>query len=103
MRLTPDGLAVSDDFDAACKWITDGSGSSLRFKFFSNIVQWAPDEEAEMALEACVWLRARCSRDLILREPDSIFEEPLWAQMIERAGGELEAIAREHNLLVDVD
>ena len=32
------------------------------------------------------------SRDLLLREPDSSFEDPLWAQYALKAGGELQEL-----------
>ena len=99
LRLTEDGLMLSDDFGDAVKWVRDEVGSPLRFKFFIRKVLWAPGEEAELAPEAGVWLPTRCSRDLLLREPDSSFEEPLWSQIAEKAGGEVGGIARAYELL----
>jgi len=101
LQLTMDGLAVSDDFDSACDWVQNGTGSSMRFKFFVSSVRWQPGEEGELAPESGIWLPARCSRELLLREPDSPFEEPLWVQIAERAGGELASLARAHSLLLN--
>ena len=98
LRLTEDGLMLSDDFGDAVKWVRDEVGSPLRFKFIRKVL-WAPSEEAELAPEAGVWLPTRCSRDLLLREPDSSFEEPLWSQIAEKAGGEVGGIARAYELL----
>ncbi|CAK0790001.1 unnamed protein product, partial [Prorocentrum cordatum] len=98
-QITSDGLAVSHSFAEACRWINEGPGSSLRFRFFASDVHWPPEEEGEMSPRAEVWLPVRCSRDLLLREPDSAFEEPVWAQLAERAGGEAAEAARRHLLL----
>jgi len=103
VQITADGLMLSNDFDAACQWINEGPGSPMRFKFFLYRVHWAPEEEAELAEEAGIWLPVRCSRDLILREPDSAFEEPLWAQIAEKAGGKLDALGREYELLASTE
>jgi len=98
-RLTPDGLTLLNDWHKACDWIEEGPGSSMRFKFFLYRVRWLPEEERELTPGAGVWMAARCSRDLILREPDSAYEEPLWSQIADRAGGDLAMVAREHGLL----
>jgi len=100
-QLTADGLALTTNYSAASSWVHDGPGSALRFKFFAARVCWGPGEEHELHPERGIWLPMRCSRDLILREPDSNFEEPLWVQIAERAGGKLAALARAHSLLAD--
>mmetsp|Transcript_122871 Transcript_122871/g.393603 ORF Transcript_122871/g.393603 Transcript_122871/m.393603 type:complete len:384 (-) Transcript_122871:495-1646(-) len=97
--LTPDGLMLSHDWDKAVSWVEDGPGSSLRFKFFSRRVFWSTEEEAELSPDAGIWMPARVSRDLLLREPDSAFEEPIWAQIVEHAGGRMREAASKYDLL----
>mmetsp|Transcript_74900 Transcript_74900/g.173633 ORF Transcript_74900/g.173633 Transcript_74900/m.173633 type:complete len:386 (+) Transcript_74900:14-1171(+) len=97
-RITRDGLMISRDIESACKWV-DTEGSPIRFKFFMDVVEWPAGEEHELRPEAGVWVPTRVSRDLILREPDSSFEDPVWAQIVERAGGEVAALARAYGLL----
>lgn len=97
--ITPDGLALSNSFKDCCDYIDTGPASSMRFKFFVRSMHWSPEEEIELDPKLGLWLPTRCSRDLILREPDDSFEEPLWAQIVEHAGGELEELARDYGLL----
>mmetsp|Transcript_76964 Transcript_76964/g.135645 ORF Transcript_76964/g.135645 Transcript_76964/m.135645 type:complete len:335 (-) Transcript_76964:91-1095(-) len=97
--ITEDGLAFSTDYGECCDWIRNGPGSSLRFKFFFGSVFWPTYEEREMRQEASVWTPVKVSLDLILREPDSAFEDPLWVQIVEKVGGELCGLARKYDLL----
>eukprot|EP00931_Biecheleriopsis_adriatica_P041834 TRINITY_DN23866_c0_g1_i1.p1 TRINITY_DN23866_c0_g1~~TRINITY_DN23866_c0_g1_i1.p1 ORF type:complete len:348 (+),score=56.72 TRINITY_DN23866_c0_g1_i1:34-1044(+) len=99
VKVTEDGLAVSNSFETAREWITEGPGSSLRFKFFQGCVRWDDDEVQELSPEAGIWLAVNASRNVLLREPDSSFEEPLWVQLAEKAGGKLAALGAEHGLL----
>lgn len=92
-RITSDGLMLSYDFWAAADYANKGPGSPLRCKTFFNQVRWRPDEETELRPESGVWLHARCSRDLLLREPDSSKEEPLWAQIVRKVGGDFKVLA----------
>lgn len=106
MRITPDDLAFGEDYTAAVDHVygEDGCGSSLRFKFFLGRVRWTPEEEHELLPENGLWSPpARCSRELLLREPDSAFEDPLWAQIVERVGGDMAEEARHHGLLPTED
>lgn len=93
-----DGLAASDDFNMACDWIENGPGSALRFKFFWNQVVWRMDEIDELAPEQGIWIPVTVSGDLLLREPDSSFEDPLWAQYALKAGGELKELGERFGL-----
>lgn len=93
-----DGLAASDDFNMACDWIENGPGSALRFKFFWNQVVWRMDEIDELAPERKIWIPVTVSGDLLLREPDSSFEDPLWAQYALKAGGELKELGERFGL-----
>lgn len=102
LRLTPDGLAISDGFHEACDFVDNDIGSPWRFKFFVQRVFWKPGEdETELSPERGVWLPVRCSRDLLLREPDSAYEEPLWVQIAQKAGGELADLGRKYGLFAN--
>jgi len=98
-RLSGDGLSTSEDFGAACSWISEGNGSSMRFKFFMNGVWWKNEEYAELSSAADVWLPVTVNLNLIMREPDSSFEEPLWVQIADKAGGKIRQLAEEYGLL----
>eukprot|EP00435_Cladocopium_sp_Y103_P048880 s215_g14.t1 len=89
---------LCDDFSAACEWIENGPGSALRFKFFWNNVIWRMDEIDELAPERGIWIPVAVSCDLLLREPDSSFEDPLWAQYALKAGGELKELGERFGL-----
>eukprot|EP00933_Yihiella_yeosuensis_P002213 TRINITY_DN10365_c3_g1_i1.p1 TRINITY_DN10365_c3_g1~~TRINITY_DN10365_c3_g1_i1.p1 ORF type:complete len:430 (-),score=75.08 TRINITY_DN10365_c3_g1_i1:656-1882(-) len=93
------GLAISSDLTEACKWVVEGPGSPLRFKFFRHCVFWPAKEEDELKAAAGIWIPVRVSRELLLREPDSAYEEPLWLQIAEKAGGKVAELARKHGLL----
>ncbi|CAJ1439762.1 unnamed protein product, partial [Effrenium voratum] len=75
-----------------------GPGTALRFKFFWNNVVWRRDEVQELSSEAGIWIPVKVSRDLLLREPDSSFEDPLWVQYADRAGGELRELSERFGL-----
>jgi len=100
-----EGLAFSNitAFGEACDWVgPEGPGSSLRFKFFYGFVKWSLTKaKRELSSEAGIWIPVRASTDMLLREPDSSFEEPLWVQLAERAGGTIAELARKHSLLAD--
>mmetsp|Transcript_30372 Transcript_30372/g.56948 ORF Transcript_30372/g.56948 Transcript_30372/m.56948 type:complete len:347 (+) Transcript_30372:39-1079(+) len=96
-QITSDGLAWSSDFREAERWIEE-AGSSLRFKIFLNSSIWQGKEVSELSPKAGVWIPVRVSRDLLLREPDSSIEEPLWVQYAEKAGGDLAELAEEFGL-----
>lgn len=98
-NITSDGLAMSMNFSQALDWITYGTGTSLRFKFFIYKVRWPPGELEKELEQGTNWLHVRCSRDLLMREPDSSFEEPLWVQIAEYAGGAPAEAARDYSLL----
>lgn len=98
-KLTKDGLSTSEDYGAACDWISEGNGSSMRFKFFMNGVYWPSQEFAELSPDAGVWLPTSVDVNWIMREPDSSFEEPLWVQIADKAGGKLKQLAEEYGLL----
>lgn len=97
--LSADGLAWSNHYETACRWIHTGPGSSLRFKFFYHSILWEGDEVDELSSTAGVWIPVQVSRDYLLREPDSSLEEPLWVQYAHKAGGELAELAKEFGLL----
>ncbi|CAJ1368678.1 unnamed protein product [Effrenium voratum] len=59
-----------------------GPGTALRFKFFWNNVVWRRDEVQELSSEAGIWIPVKVSRDLLLREPDSSFEELLARSLV---------------------
>eukprot|EP00929_Paragymnodinium_shiwhaense_P098873 TRINITY_DN6038_c0_g1_i4.p1 TRINITY_DN6038_c0_g1~~TRINITY_DN6038_c0_g1_i4.p1 ORF type:complete len:501 (+),score=70.27 TRINITY_DN6038_c0_g1_i4:99-1601(+) len=105
--ITDDGLAIStattEEFAAAVDWVGDaGPGTPIRFKFFISRICWKGDEQKELLPNSGVWMPAvKCSRDLILREPDSSDEEPLWAQIAIRAGGVLKEMAEKCGLLAE--
>jgi len=102
-EITKDGLATSDDFYVACDWIENGTGSALRFKFFWGNVVWRLNEVEEMLPEKGIWIPVTVSRDLLLREPDSSFEDPLWAQYALKAGGELKELGERFGLFPPQD
>eukprot|EP00434_Breviolum_minutum_P036668 symbB.v1.2.032498.t1/scaffold3908.1/size48452/4 len=93
----------SDDFYVACDWIENGTGSALRFKFFWGNVVWRLNEVEEMLPEKGIWIPVTVSRDLLLREPDSSFEDPLWAQYALKAGGELKELGERFGLFPPQD
>jgi len=95
------GLYAGGSLDDAQAWVTEGQGSSLRFRFFLNNIRWAKDElRAEVTRsEDRPWIPVRCSADLVLAEVDSIDDKPLWVRVAELAGGEAEAAGRRHNLI----
>jgi len=105
IELTDDGLCVSDDVDQTLDYILGDSNatiSTIPFKFFQMALTWTPKAaESEFDPGAQVWMPARCSREILLREPDSPFEEPLWVQIAERCGGEFEALALKYGLFPD--
>lgn len=102
-----EGLGCSDcsgdNFRQACDWVSpEGPGSALRFKFFCGSIRWSLSEaKRELTAQAGIWMPLRASTDFLLREPDSSFEEPLWVQLAERAGGHVAELARKHGLLAD--
>jgi len=97
------GLSDFSDFHQACDWVgPEGPGSALRFKFFLGFLKWSPSEaKRELSAQAGIWIPVRASTDLLLREPDSSFEEPLWVQLALQVGGNIAELARKHNLLAE--
>ncbi|CAK9065683.1 unnamed protein product [Durusdinium trenchii] len=83
---------------AGRKRLPQGPGSALRFKFFWNTVSWRRDEVDEMLSDKGIWIPVTVSRDLLLREPDSSFEDPLWVQYAMKAGGELQELGDQLGL-----
>merc|ERR1740117_579032 len=99
-RRLMEGLYVGGDFQSAQEWAEDGEGSSLRFRFFLNSVQWeAGGLAAEATGAAAPWIPIRCAAEVPLWEVDSIEEKPMWVRVAEHAGGRAEAAAREFDLM----
>jgi len=98
-----EGLGISYNYSQACDWIgPEGPGSSLRFKFFHGHVYWSASEaKRELSAKAGVWIPVRASTDLLLCEPDSPFEEPLWVQLVTKVGGNIAILARKYSLLAE--
>jgi len=98
-----EGLGISYNYSQACEWVSpEGPGSSLRFKFLLGHVSWSASEaKRELSAEAGIWIPVRASGDLLLREPDSPFEEPLWVQLVQRVGGNIAELARKYSLLAE--
>jgi len=102
--LTSDELYVSDNVDAPLDFVLNSTVSTLPFKFFALMVEWSPGAaKAEFIRSKDTWLPVQCSSELLLREPDSPYEEPLWSQLAERCGGDLKALGSKHGLLPDED
>jgi len=96
------GLFLGGDFSGAQAWVDDGEGSSLRFRFFLNRVQWGPGElaaEANGGAASRTWIPIRCSAGVALAEVDSSEDKPLWLRVAQLAGGSVEAIAEKFGLL----
>jgi len=98
-----EGLGISYNYSQACDWVSpEGPGSSLRFKFFHGYVHWSASEaKRELSAKAGIWIPVRASTDLLLREPDSSFEEPLWVQLVKHVGGNISKLARKYSLLAE--
>jgi len=98
-----ENLGISYNYSQACDWVSpEGPGSSLRFKFFYGHVSWSASEaKRELSAKAGIWIPVRASADLLLREPDSSFEEPLWVQLVEKVGGNIAELARKYSLLAE--
>lgn len=96
------GLHISDNLEGAHKWVDEGEGSSLRFRFFVNRVGWGAGQlkaEVDQNPVDAPWIPVRCSAEVVLREADSMEDKPLWLHIAELAGGRAEAAAREFDLL----
>jgi len=85
-------------FDGAQAWVEEGQGSSLRFRFFIQNIQWLPGDLKD-EVEMRIWVPVKCSTDLVLAEVDSVGEKPLWAQIVELTGGEIEDAGRLYGLI----
>jgi len=96
-----EGLGISYNYSQARDWVSpEGPGSSLRFKFFYGHVSWSASEAMrELSAKSSIWIPVRASTDLLLREPDSSFEEPLWVQLVNKVGGNIAELARKYSLL----
>merc|ERR1712150_146137 len=94
-----EGLGLSYNYSQACDWVSpEGPGSSLRFKFFYGHMSWSASEaKRELSAKAGIWFPVRASTDLLLREPDSSFEEPLWVQLVQKVGGNIAELARKYS------
>lgn len=95
------GLYINTDaktFDGAQAWVEEGQGSSLRFRFFIQHIRWLPGDLKD-EVEKRIWVPVTCSTDLVLAEVDSVGEKPLWAQIAELAGGDVEDAGRLYGLI----
>jgi len=102
--VTSDDLYVSDNAEAPLDFVINSTVSTLPFKFFALMVEWSPGAaKAEFIRSRDTWIPAQCSSELLLREPDSPYEEPLWSQIAERCGGELKELGLKYGLLPDED
>mmetsp|Transcript_47042 Transcript_47042/g.102427 ORF Transcript_47042/g.102427 Transcript_47042/m.102427 type:complete len:342 (+) Transcript_47042:1-1026(+) len=96
-ELGDSGLFVSRNLRQAREWLDENTGSSLRFRFFSNRVQWAAGE-LERELQNGVWFPVSASRDLVLDESQSVGADPLWSVIASLVGGEVEDLGNSYDL-----
>ena len=96
-ELGDSGLFVSRNLRKAREWLDENAGSSLRFRFFSNRVQWAAGE-LERELQNGVWFPVSASRDLVLDESQSVGADPLWSVIASLVGGEVEDLGNSYDL-----
>lgn len=100
-KLEDSGLYVGNSscLASATEWVEEGEGSSLRFKFFLSSMQWGPGEVLAELAQPRAWVPLRCSPDLVLSESDSLDDKPLWVKIAELAGGEIEELGQQHDLM----
>eukprot|EP00929_Paragymnodinium_shiwhaense_P016874 TRINITY_DN125564_c0_g1_i1.p1 TRINITY_DN125564_c0_g1~~TRINITY_DN125564_c0_g1_i1.p1 ORF type:complete len:350 (+),score=68.99 TRINITY_DN125564_c0_g1_i1:62-1111(+) len=96
-QLGDSGLYESGDFAGAQEFTDEGTGSSLRFRFFVQKVEWGfgqlsgelqskPLISADLPPAAASWIPVRASREVVLTEADSLEDKPLWLRVAELAG-----------------
>lgn len=96
-ELGESGLFVSRSLRQARQWLDENAGSSLRFRFFSNHVEWSAGE-LEREVKNGVWFPVSASRDLVLDESQSVGADPLWSVIASLIGGEVEDVAKSYDL-----
>ena len=96
-ELGESGLFVSKSLRRARDWLDENAGSSLRFRFFSNHVQWGAGD-LERELKDGVWFPVSVSRDLVLDESQSVGADPLWSIIASLVGGEVEKLGKSYDL-----
>lgn len=105
LQLSDVGLYLTGNVRECHSWVRDGQGSSFRFRFYYDRVEWKAGELAAelggpgLPDQQPVWMPARCSADLVLSETGSLDEKPLWLRIAELAGGEVEEVARQHGCM----
>jgi len=92
------GLYYGGELASAMAWVTEGQGSSLRFRFFIGEVKWGPGE-LDAELEAGKWAALECDADILLDESEELSGQPLWTELATAAGGSLLETAKAYNLL----
>lgn len=91
-------LYARGDKTSAQEWVSEGQGSSLRFRFFLNRVKW---DKAELPkeLKDGSWIPVRCSPEFVLDEGGNVGRIPLWVELAEAAGGKAAELGQEAELL----
>lgn len=94
------GLFAGGDLASAMKWVSEGQGSSLRFRFFLGRIEWGPGE-LDRELEAGRWRPLQCADDCVLDEThgENLRGPSLWAELAKTAGGAAADAGREYDLL----
>lgn len=92
------GLHLSRSLPEAKAWLDESTGSSLRFRFFSQCVRWGGGE-LERELQDGTWLPLSASCEAVLDEAQGLGGQPLWAELAAMAGGEAAELAKSYDLL----
>ncbi|CAE6970783.1 unnamed protein product [Symbiodinium natans] len=98
--LSDGGLYLGGSLAGAQAFVEDGTGSSLRIRFFLNRIEWNKGEfAADLDGDGRSFLPVRCSVDVVLTETDAVDAKPLWAKVAELAGGAVAEAGRQYDLL----
>lgn len=95
-RLGESGLYQGGELESALAWVTQGQGTSLRFRFFVGQIKWGPGE-LDSELQAGHWFALSCDSNRILDESED--GQPLWTELAVAAGGVTADIAKQYDLL----
>eukprot|EP00439_Symbiodinium_sp_Y106_P048763 s140_g6.t1 len=94
--LSDGGLYLGGSLAGAQAFVEEGTGSSLRIRFFLNRIEWNKGAlEADLDGDSRSFLPVRCSVDVVLTETDAVDAKPLWAKVAELAGGAVEEAGQQ--------